>query len=162
MRYWNIARQRHFRSSTRCCWTLRVSVDSAARPSPHTAGNRGFSTYEDEFSRETGSHLTLRWREMDSNFQYAGAVNLLSALLGGLCFAIECGSGRGGSGTARYQRRGWAILAAGVGAARRTARSMKATSSGLAGAMAPDRRDRPQFGLLLQLIAQGGRPWTRS
>src|SRR5262249_58497652 len=24
-----------------------------------------------------GSHLTLRWREMDSNFQYAGAVNLV-------------------------------------------------------------------------------------
>src|SRR6516225_280262 len=38
MRYWNIARQRHFRSSARCCWTLRVSVDRAARPSPHTRG----------------------------------------------------------------------------------------------------------------------------
>jgi hypothetical protein len=38
MRYWNIARQRHYRSSARCCWTLRVSVDRAARPSPHTRG----------------------------------------------------------------------------------------------------------------------------
>jgi hypothetical protein len=46
----------------------------------------------------------------------------LSALLGGLCFAIGCGSGRGASGTARYQRRGWAILAAGFGAPHRTAR----------------------------------------
>src|SRR5215469_17984386 len=41
----------------------------------------------------------------------------LSALLGGLCFAIGCGSGRSTSGTARYQRRGWTILAAGLGAA---------------------------------------------
>src|SRR5499427_1790739 len=38
LRYWNIARQRHYRSSARCCWTLRVSVDRAARPSPHTRG----------------------------------------------------------------------------------------------------------------------------
>src|SRR5262252_7288996 len=38
LRYWNIARQRHHRSSARCCWTLRVSVDRAARPSPHTRG----------------------------------------------------------------------------------------------------------------------------
>src|SRR5215813_3158679 len=38
MRYWNIARQRHYRSSARCCWTLCVSVDRAAHPSPHTRG----------------------------------------------------------------------------------------------------------------------------
>src|SRR5215467_9893294 len=38
MRYRNIARQRHYRPSARCCWTLRVSVDRAARPSPHTRG----------------------------------------------------------------------------------------------------------------------------
>ena len=25
---------------------------------------------------ETGSHMTLRWREMDSNYQYAGTVNV--------------------------------------------------------------------------------------
>jgi hypothetical protein len=67
---------------------------------------------------------------MDSNSQYAGAVNWLSALLSGLCFAIGCGSGRGASGTVRYQRRGWAMLAAGLGAARRTARLMKAASPG--------------------------------
>ena len=41
-------------------------------PARTPAGNRGFSTYGDEFSRETGSHLTLRWREMDSNFWYRG------------------------------------------------------------------------------------------
>jgi len=67
---------------------------------------------------------------MDSNFQYAGAVNLVVGPFGWVVL-IGCGSGRGASGTARYQRRGWAILAAGVGAARRTARSMKAASSGL-------------------------------
>ena len=39
------------------------------------------------------------WREMDSSFQYAGAVNLVVSpfgwvvLLGGLCFAIGCGPG---------------------------------------------------------------------
>jgi len=32
-----------------------------------TAENRGFSTEEGEFPRETGSHLTRWWREMDSN-----------------------------------------------------------------------------------------------
>ena len=31
-------------------------------------------------SGETGSHLTLRWRRMDSNFSYADAVNLVVAL----------------------------------------------------------------------------------
>jgi hypothetical protein len=30
--------------------------------------------------RRSGSLLTLRWREVDSNFQYAGAVNLVSRL----------------------------------------------------------------------------------
>ena len=73
--------------------------------------------------------MTHRWREMDSNFQYAGTVNLVVGPFGWVVL-IGCGSGRGASGTARYQRRGWAILAAGVGAARRTARSMKAASSG--------------------------------
>ena len=43
----------------------------------------------------------------------------LSALLGGLCFAIGCGPGEALLGTTRYQRRGWAILAAGLGAAHR-------------------------------------------
>src|SRR5215472_2943238 len=38
LRYRNTARQRHHRCSAPCCWTLRVSVDRAARPSPHTRG----------------------------------------------------------------------------------------------------------------------------
>ena len=38
MRYWNISRERHYRSSARCCWTLCVSVDRAAHPSTHTRG----------------------------------------------------------------------------------------------------------------------------
>jgi hypothetical protein len=41
----------------------------------------------------TDGSQTHRWREMDSNFQYAGAVNLVVALLGGLSSAIECGPG---------------------------------------------------------------------
>jgi hypothetical protein len=44
---------------------------------------------------------TLRWREMDSNFQYAGAVNLVVGPFGWVVL-IGCGSGRGASGTARY------------------------------------------------------------
>ena len=31
-----------------------------------------------EKARKSGSHLTPRWRGMDSNFQYADAVNLMS------------------------------------------------------------------------------------
>src|SRR5262245_18557188 len=49
----------------------------------------------------TEVRMTLRWREMDSNFQYAGAVNLVVGLLGGLCFAIGCGPGEALSGTTR-------------------------------------------------------------
>jgi hypothetical protein len=51
VRYWNMARQRYYRPSARCCRVLRVSADRAARPGPHT--------------REKP-----RWREMDSNHRY--------------------------------------------------------------------------------------------
>ena len=39
------------------------------------------ATIEPGFTQESifSSHETLRWREMDSNFQYAGAVNLFVA-----------------------------------------------------------------------------------
>src|ERR1700756_941484 len=37
-RYWNMARQRYYRSSARCCHVPRVSPDRAARPGPHTRG----------------------------------------------------------------------------------------------------------------------------
>ena len=56
---------------------------------------------------------------MDSNFQYAGAVNLVVGPFGWVVLCDRVRSGRGVSGTARYQRRGWAILAAGLGAAHR-------------------------------------------
>ena len=59
------------------------------------------------------------WREMDSNFQYAGAVNLVVSPFGWVVLCDRVRAGRGASGTARYQRRGWAILAAGLGAAHR-------------------------------------------
>jgi len=76
----------------------------------------------------------------------------LSALLGGLCFAIGCGSGRGASGTARYQRRGWAILASrprgGPPHGSIDQGNVFRVEHRVAGAMAPDRRDRPPFGLL--------------
>jgi hypothetical protein len=44
VRYWNMARQRYYRPSARCCRALCVSADRAARPSLNTAENRGFST----------------------------------------------------------------------------------------------------------------------
>jgi hypothetical protein len=66
----------------------------------------------------TDGSWTLRWREMDSNFQYAGAVNLVVGPFGWVVLCDRVRSGRGASGTARYQRRGWAILAAGLGACR--------------------------------------------
>ena len=76
----------------------------------------------------------------------------MSALLGGLCFAIGCGSGRGASGTARYQRRGWAILASrprgGPPHGSIDQGNVFRVEHRVAGAMAPDRRDRPPFGLL--------------
>jgi hypothetical protein len=56
---------------------------------------------------------------MNSNFQYAGAVNLVVGPFGWVVLCDPVRSGRGASGTARYQRRGWAILAAGLGAAHR-------------------------------------------
>jgi hypothetical protein len=37
-------------------------------------GRQGRNAQEPEL--KSGSQRTLRWREMDSNFQYAGAVNL--------------------------------------------------------------------------------------
>ena len=78
----------------------------------------------------TEVRLTLRRREMDSNFQYAGAVNLVVGPFGWvvLCDRVRVRARR--FWTTRYQRRGWVMLAAGVGAARRTARSMKAASPG--------------------------------
>src|ERR1700757_1537985 len=41
LRYWNIARQRHYHSSARYCSALPVSADRAARHRPQTGGKRG-------------------------------------------------------------------------------------------------------------------------
>jgi len=41
---------------------------------------------------------TLRWREMDSNFQYAGAVNLVVGPFGWVVLRDRMRSGRGASG----------------------------------------------------------------
>src|SRR5215813_2442388 len=38
VRYWNMARQRYYRPSARCCRVRRVSAERAARPGPHTRG----------------------------------------------------------------------------------------------------------------------------
>ena len=50
--------------------------------------------------RQYGSSLTHRWREMDSNFQYAGAVNLVVGPFGWVVLWDRVRSGRGASGTA--------------------------------------------------------------
>ena len=73
---------------------------------------------------------------MDSNFQYAGAVNLVVGPFGWVVLCDRVRSGRGVSGTARYQRRGWAILAAGLGAAHR--RSDRPVQRRLAAILAAD------------------------
>ena len=54
---------------------------------------------------------------MDSNFQYAGAVNLVVGPFGWVVLCDRVRSGRRASGTVRYQRQGWAILTVGLGAA---------------------------------------------
>ena len=85
--------------------TTRSSVEPST--DPETSGS------------PTEVRSTHRSREMDSNFQYAGAVNLVVGPFGWVVLCDWVRSGRGASGTARYQRRGWAILAAGLGAAHR-------------------------------------------
>jgi hypothetical protein len=70
VRYWNMARQRYYRPWARCCRVLRVSADRAARPGPHTREKPRLLDVGRQFPRETGSHLTLRWREMDSNHRF--------------------------------------------------------------------------------------------
>src|SRR5262249_37443376 len=60
--------------------TVRTSA-FARVPSQYSVGLRYTNgTQAAPIESPMSSHLTLRWREMDSNFQYAGAVNLLSAL----------------------------------------------------------------------------------
>ena len=74
LRYWNIARQRHYRSFARCCLALRVSADRAA-PSDLQTGGKPALCWKPR--RNPGETRTVRWSGMDSNFQYAEAVKLL-------------------------------------------------------------------------------------
>src|SRR5215467_8968997 len=85
---------------------------------------------------------------MDSNFPYAGAVNLVVGPFG---WVVLCDRVR------VRARRFWdnAVLATRLGDVSRRRRGGpphrsidEGSVTGLAGAMAPDRRDRPQFGLL--------------
>ena len=63
-RYWNIARQRHYRFSARSCWTLRVSADRTAWPRPHTGAKPGLFQ---GMKAKSGERRTVCWREVDSN-----------------------------------------------------------------------------------------------
>jgi hypothetical protein len=78
LRYWNLAQQRHYRRSAPCRRAMPVSGDCAARHDPHTRGKRPGFRPRQANSRE---RRTVCWREMDSNFQYAGTVNLVVASL---------------------------------------------------------------------------------
>src|SRR6516162_3057866 len=84
-----------------------ASLAAGAWPGPRTPGQLPAFRYRKEKSRE---RRTVCWREMDSNFQYAGAVNLVVGPFGWVVLCDRVRSGRGASGTARYQRRGWATL----------------------------------------------------
>ena len=77
---------------------------------------------------------------MDSNFQYAGAVNLVVGPFGWVVLCDRVRSGRGASGTARYQRRGWAILAAGLEAAHRPSDPLVRSMRSFDGALENERR----------------------
>jgi len=57
---------------------LHCADPRSAPPSPSQAQNRDTTCVELAY-RTTEVRLTLRWRGLDSNFQYAGAVNLVVA-----------------------------------------------------------------------------------
>jgi hypothetical protein len=60
MRYWNMARQRYCCGLARCWWALRLSADRAE----NAARKRALFG---ALIEESGSHMTRRWREKDSN-----------------------------------------------------------------------------------------------
>src|ERR1700682_3704053 len=60
MRYWNMARQRYCCGLARCWRALRLSADRAE----NAARKRALFG---ALIEESGSHMTRRWREMDSN-----------------------------------------------------------------------------------------------
>src|SRR5215471_4966558 len=59
LRYWNLARQRHYPASARCCRILRVSADAAA---PHGRQNGGKPASFLGERRKSGKRQTVRWR----------------------------------------------------------------------------------------------------
>jgi hypothetical protein len=99
------------------------------------------------FVPKVSSHRTLRWREMDSNFQYAGAVNLVVGPFGWVVLYDR---------VRVRAKRFWdrAVSATRLGDLSRRRRggpphrsidegSVFRVEHRVAGAMAPDRRDRP-------------------
>src|ERR1700676_5418571 len=60
MRYWNMARQRYCCGLARCWRALRLSADRAE----NAARKRALFG---ALIEESGSHMTRRWREKDSN-----------------------------------------------------------------------------------------------
>ena len=71
LRYWNLGQQRHYPGSAPCRQAMPVSADPVAEPAAHTrAESRGSLAMKAVF----GERQTLRWREMDSNFQFRDAV----------------------------------------------------------------------------------------
>src|SRR6516225_9700718 len=77
LRYWNIARQRQYRPSARCCRALRVSADHALRRRPaHPRKPRAFPRAEEK-PAET---RTVCWRELDSKFQFRATFGGLAGL----------------------------------------------------------------------------------
>ena len=66
-RYWNRGQQRYCRSLVRYCSTLRVSADRAANRAAHTRAKPAVLDLQRPGLCET---RTLRWREVDSNFQF--------------------------------------------------------------------------------------------
>src|ERR1700674_4316724 len=60
MRYWNMARQRYCCGLARCWRNLRLSADRAE----NAARKRALFG---ALIEESGSHMTRRWREQDSN-----------------------------------------------------------------------------------------------
>src|SRR5215472_14442708 len=74
LRYWNIARQRQYRPSARCCRALRVSADRAPRRQPaHPQKIAAFP----RAAEKPGETRTVCWRETDSNFQFREKIDFV-------------------------------------------------------------------------------------
>ena len=86
LRYWNIARQRHYRSSARYCSALRVSADRAARHRPQTGGKRGLC----QGTRpKSGERRTLCGDPLRGSRAFLASETVMP--VAGLCPACSCG-----------------------------------------------------------------------